>query len=232
MVQLSRVDRGTSPPDVHIPGEYNAAHDLIERNLAARRGPKLAYIDDSGEYTYDELARRVNRFAKALTDLDVRQEERILLCLPDSIDFPTAFLGAIKAGGWSCRVCWAIPTALSPGSCACAAAPRPARRCPRRSAASGRPASASTSSTASVPRRCCTSSSPIVPAKCATAAPASRCPATKCAWSATTACRCRSARSANFRSAAPHRPSTTGTRWKRAATPSRAGGRAAATSIR
>ena len=98
MVQLSQVKRGTIPPEVIVPRAYNAAHDLIERNLVAGRGGKLAYIDDQGSYTYDELARRVNRFANALSGLGVQREERVLLCLLDTIDFPTAFLGAIKMG--------------------------------------------------------------------------------------------------------------------------------------
>lgn len=98
MVQLSRVNRDTRPPEVMIPREYNAAHDLIERNLAAGRGSKVAYIDDCGSYTFDELSQRINRFSNTLQALDVRRDERILLCLLDTIDFPTAFLGAIKAG--------------------------------------------------------------------------------------------------------------------------------------
>ena len=81
-----------------IPREYNAAVDLIERNLKAGRGSKLAYIDDSGEYTYADLAERVNRAANAIVSLGVRREERVALALLDTIDFPAAFLGAIKAG--------------------------------------------------------------------------------------------------------------------------------------
>ena len=81
-----------------MPSHYNAAHDLIERNLAAGRAGKVAYHDLSGSHTYGELAERVNRFAHAITDLGVEMEQRVLLCLHDSIDFPTAFLGAIKAG--------------------------------------------------------------------------------------------------------------------------------------
>ncbi len=77
---------------------YNAAADLIERNLAAGRGPKTAFIDDHGRYTYAELAERAGRFANVLRRLGVEPEQRILLCLHDGIDFPTAFLGAIKAG--------------------------------------------------------------------------------------------------------------------------------------
>jgi benzoate-CoA ligase len=77
---------------------YNAAADLIERNLGAGRGAKPAFIDDRGQYSYQELAERVDRCANALSRLGLRREERILLCLNDGIDFPTAFLGAIKAG--------------------------------------------------------------------------------------------------------------------------------------
>jgi benzoate-CoA ligase len=98
MLGLSSADHRVSPPIIDIPRQYNAAHDLIERNLRAGRSAKLAYIDDSGTYTYGELAERVNRCANALTDLAIEPEQRVLLCLQDTIDFPTAFLGSIQAG--------------------------------------------------------------------------------------------------------------------------------------
>ena len=44
------------------------------------------------------LAERVERFGHALRALGMRREERMLMCLTDTIDWPTAFLGAIKAG--------------------------------------------------------------------------------------------------------------------------------------
>jgi benzoate-CoA ligase len=78
--------------------DYNAAADLIERNLAAGRGEKIAFIDDHGRYSYRDLAARAGRFANAMRARSVDREQRILLCLHDGIDFPTAFLGAIKAG--------------------------------------------------------------------------------------------------------------------------------------
>jgi benzoate-CoA ligase len=91
-------DHTVSPPRWTFPRAYNAAHDLIERNLVAGRGAKLAYIDDAGSYSYGELAARVNRGANLLTDLGIPAESRIMLCLLDTIDYPTLFLGAIKAG--------------------------------------------------------------------------------------------------------------------------------------
>jgi benzoate-CoA ligase len=80
------------------PSTYNAAVDLIGRNLTAGRGGKIAFIDDHGRYSYADLADRVRRFANAMRARGIHREQRILLCLHDSIDFPTAFLGAIEAG--------------------------------------------------------------------------------------------------------------------------------------
>jgi benzoate-CoA ligase len=77
---------------------YNAAADLIDRNLKGGRGAKIAVIDDHGRYSYAQLAERAGRFANALRARGVDREQRILLCLNDGVDFPTGFLGAILAG--------------------------------------------------------------------------------------------------------------------------------------
>ncbi len=98
MPGLSSADHGVSPPLIEIPRHYNAAHDLLERNLVAGRGDKLAYIDDYGTTSFAQLAGRANRFANALGAIGLRMEQRILMCVHDTIDFPTVFLGAIKAG--------------------------------------------------------------------------------------------------------------------------------------
>ena len=87
-----------APPELSIPRDYNFAADILKRNLDAGRGNKLAYIDHRGQYTYADLADRVERFGQVLRSLGSRREERVLICLLDTIDWPTAFLGAIKAG--------------------------------------------------------------------------------------------------------------------------------------
>src|SRR5688572_23343469 len=79
-----------------IAREYNAAADLLERN--AGRAEKIAYIDDVGAYTYRELTSRVHRFASALRGIGLQPEQRVLIAMHDSFDWPVAFLGAIKAG--------------------------------------------------------------------------------------------------------------------------------------
>src|SRR5271154_6734518 len=81
-----------------LPRDYNFAADILKRNLDAGRAGKLAYIDHRQGWTYGDLAERVERFGHVLRSLGLRREERVLLCLLDTIDWPTAFLGAIKAG--------------------------------------------------------------------------------------------------------------------------------------
>ncbi len=97
-MELARADHSVTPPRVEVPREYNAAYDLIERNLRAGRGAKVAFHDDAGSLTYGQLAERVNRFGSGLLALGLRMEDRVLIAMHDSADWPVAFLGAIRAG--------------------------------------------------------------------------------------------------------------------------------------
>ena len=97
-MQLARVDRSTVPAAIALPREYNAALEFIDANLAKGRAEKTAFIDDSGRYTYGDLAERVNRAGNALRTLGAGLETRVLMCMLDGIDFPAVFWGAIKAG--------------------------------------------------------------------------------------------------------------------------------------
>ena len=84
---------GWAPPT----GRYNAAVDLIDRHLA-RRGDHPAFIDSARTLSYRELHDRSARFAAALRHLGVRREQRIVMIMLDTVDFPVAFWGAIRAG--------------------------------------------------------------------------------------------------------------------------------------
>ena len=77
---------------------YNAADALIAGNVARGNAQRMAIIDAAGSYTYADLARRVSRFAYVLERCGIEMEQRVVLCLHDSVDFPICFLGAIKAG--------------------------------------------------------------------------------------------------------------------------------------
>jgi 4-hydroxybenzoate-CoA ligase len=77
---------------------YNAAADLVDANVARGLADKIAYIDQDRSIAYGELQARSCRFARALQRLGLRQESRIALLLPDTVDYPVAFWGAIRAG--------------------------------------------------------------------------------------------------------------------------------------
>jgi len=85
-------------PVGQVPRDYNFAADVLKNNLDAGRANKPAYIDARGTLTYGQLADRAARFSAALRGLGIHREERVLMAMLDTIDWPTAFLGCLKAG--------------------------------------------------------------------------------------------------------------------------------------
>jgi benzoate-CoA ligase len=75
---------------------FNIAQHLLERN--ASRAAKAAFVDDLGSLSYGELAGRVRRVAAGLRGLGLRREERVLLLMQDTNEWPVGFLGAAYAG--------------------------------------------------------------------------------------------------------------------------------------
>jgi benzoate-CoA ligase len=93
MVQATSPEVTLSPAP---PERFNAAAHLLELN--AGRAGTLAYIDDLQRLSYGALADRVRRCAAGLRALGLKREERVLMVMHDSVDFPVAFLGALYAG--------------------------------------------------------------------------------------------------------------------------------------
>ena len=77
---------------------YNAVSDFVDANVARGLGNKIAFIDPDRSLTYDGLQARSNRFANALHELGVEHEQRVALLLNDTVDYPVAFWGTIRAG--------------------------------------------------------------------------------------------------------------------------------------
>ena len=77
---------------------YNAVTDLVDAHVACGRGGKIAFTDSERSLTYAELQARTCRFAAALNTLGLRPEERMSLLLYDTVDFPVAFWGGVRAG--------------------------------------------------------------------------------------------------------------------------------------
>lgn len=93
-----------TPPD----GSFNFAEHLFA--LHRRRGDRLAYIDDRGPLSYGQLEQRARRLAGALLAAGLRREERVLLLMLDTHDWPVSFLGCLYAG----LVPVAVNTLLTP----------------------------------------------------------------------------------------------------------------------
>jgi len=77
---------------------YNAVADFVDAPVARGFAEKIAFIDAERSLSYGELQARSCRFAAALNDLGIKPEERLALLLYDSVDFPIAFWGAVRAG--------------------------------------------------------------------------------------------------------------------------------------
>ena len=81
-----------------VNGLYNAAEDLITRNLEAGRGDRTAIIDATGHHSYSDLARRAAQVANMLTAGGLGREDRLVLVMFDCFELAACLLGAIKAG--------------------------------------------------------------------------------------------------------------------------------------
>jgi 4-hydroxybenzoate-CoA ligase len=77
---------------------YNAVSDLIDAQVARGLGEKIAFTDLDRSLSYGELQSRTCRFASALHAIGLRPEERLSLLLYDTVDFPVAFWGGVRAG--------------------------------------------------------------------------------------------------------------------------------------
>ncbi|MGJ5176101.1 benzoate-CoA ligase family protein [Bradyrhizobium oligotrophicum] len=71
---------------------------LLDRNVEAGRGDKLAYTDTVSELSYRALQQQSCRVANMLRRLGVRREERVAMIMLDTVDFPSVFLGSMRAG--------------------------------------------------------------------------------------------------------------------------------------
>jgi len=77
--------------------EYNAAFDLVDRNLT-KHAEKIAFIDNNKSITYKDLNINIQNIAKKFIDLGLKKGDRIIICVYDSIYYPICFLGAIWSG--------------------------------------------------------------------------------------------------------------------------------------
>ena len=81
-----------------IPRDYNFADDLFRRFRDKGWLDRVAYIDPRERWTYRQLTDRARQFASVLEEKDIQPGERVLMCMLDTVDWPSVFLGTIHAG--------------------------------------------------------------------------------------------------------------------------------------
>ena len=87
----------------HVPAYFNIGAACTDQHLNTPVAQEIAMIveDDAqgtSQITFKQLAQRTDKFAQLLRNLNVALGDRVLIRLPNSLDYPSAFLGAMKRG--------------------------------------------------------------------------------------------------------------------------------------
>jgi len=77
--------------------QFNIADEFVSR-LARAHPEKLAVLGSERQASYAQLENEVGRVARALRDSGCAVRDRVLIVLPDSVEFIAAFFGTAKIG--------------------------------------------------------------------------------------------------------------------------------------
>lgn len=86
-----------------IPSHFNIGAACTDKHLGTPQASNIAMIveDDTlgtDSITFAELSAKTDQFAQLLRNGGVKAGDRVLIRLPNSLDYPIAFLGAMKMG--------------------------------------------------------------------------------------------------------------------------------------
>jgi benzoate-CoA ligase len=84
--------------NIEFPERFNMADYFLYHNLEEGRESKTCLYFEDETYTYGEAARWSNRVGNALRELGLRQEDRVLIVLPDVPEFVWTWFGAARVG--------------------------------------------------------------------------------------------------------------------------------------
>lgn len=89
-----------------VPKHFNIGVACTDKHLNTPTEQAIAMIveDDTlgtSQATFGQMATRTSQFAQLLRNLSIVVGERVLIRLPNGLDYPTAFLGAMKHGAIS-----------------------------------------------------------------------------------------------------------------------------------
>ncbi|HYM01064.1 MAG TPA: AMP-binding protein, partial [Blastocatellia bacterium] len=83
---------------ITFPEQFNMAEYFLDSNIEKGRGERTAIYDRDRAYSYIEIQELANRVGNALLNLGVEMEDRVLIVLPDSVEFVAVWFGIAKIG--------------------------------------------------------------------------------------------------------------------------------------
>jgi benzoate-CoA ligase len=96
---------------VSFPEQFNMATYFLDGRIEEGMGERVAVFYRDDRYTYREVQQMANRCGNALLSLGIEMEDRVLIVLPDSIEFVATWFGAAKIGAVITMVNIILPTA-------------------------------------------------------------------------------------------------------------------------
>jgi len=94
-----------------FPERFNMATYFLDDRIEEGFGNKIAVYCGSKQYTYREVQQMANEVGNALLRLGVEMEDRVLIVLPDSIEFVATWFGVAKIGAVITMVNTILPAA-------------------------------------------------------------------------------------------------------------------------
>lgn len=86
------------PGCLDIPEQVNITEHIVSRHVLLGRGDRIALRWGRQSLTFAELEDRTDRVGGGLRMAGAGRGDRIILCAPNSLDYATCVLGAMKAG--------------------------------------------------------------------------------------------------------------------------------------
>jgi benzoate-CoA ligase len=83
---------------IDLPDQFNAAAHFLNLNPDAGRADKTYMICGDARMSYGEVRERSRRVAAGLRRLGVEPEQRVMLLMADTLNFPPCFWGTVLAG--------------------------------------------------------------------------------------------------------------------------------------
>jgi acyl-coenzyme A synthetase/AMP-(fatty) acid ligase len=83
---------------ITFPEQFNMATYYLDDRIKEGLGGKVAVYCADQQYTYADVQRMANQVGNVLLGLGVEMEDRVLIVLPDSIEFVATWFAVAKVG--------------------------------------------------------------------------------------------------------------------------------------